>query len=477
MIEKLPPKLTNTLKPAAGDMSRAVSHIQGQAAPRLRQQPNADCFDSNSVTSVLNLPALIQNVSAHIEHYFDNVLCFPTAPKQEAQKQMNYLRYLLENPIEDPQIKRAVICKLAALGDINTPIKSKLLEYGVEICELEQITRLAEIPLSSEGRLYSLTGDSYDYHRLMIENDKSGSYSDFLLKNLASPPASEEFRLSCTQKVKASMELDPLKEFLLKYSKSNKGLAAHLYKTYYLTRLPNSVRKICQRICDEFGTKLFVENEKDPTTAQMVYEELSQWKKASNGSCKFPTLINLNKYEAYYLNNPKAGGHCDSDGSVHIKEDSKEAITFALRHELAHLNDTAPKKDRGIINGVNFNQIQWRGLYRKEFFRAGLSPSDIEYAYRNKKEFIAVAAAGDCSRYSKDFKRLLYKLGLPKYVFSLPPSNPNYIKNAEYIAALQQKYPQIQTLHDLKIYFALRLIDDVYIGQMPSDILKFVKEN
>ncbi len=43
----------------------------------------------------------------------------------------------------------------------------------------------------------------------------------------------------------------------------------------------------------------------------------------------------------------------------------------------------------------------------------------VDYAYTNKREFVAVAAEGDMSKYSKEFKSDLMKLGMPEWVFNL----------------------------------------------------------
>jgi hypothetical protein len=63
----------------------------------------------------------------------------------------------------------------------------------------------------------------------------------------------------------------------------------------------------------------------------------------------------------------------------------------------------------------------------KQFSKAGLGDAHIPYAYTNADEFIAVAAEGKMSEYSKPFKMLLRAFGMPKWAFKLE-ENPIKVK-------------------------------------------------
>ena len=77
-----------------------------------------------------------------------------------------------------------------------------------------------------------------------------------------------------------------------------------------------------------------------------------------------------------------------------------------------------------------------------EFLKAGINPKHIEYAYTNKSEFLAVAAEGDLSQYSPEFKEVLIKIGMPEYVFNLPIHDAD-VDNSAYIAQkILKKHPK-----------------------------------
>ena len=58
-----------------------------------------------------------------------------------------------------------------------------------------------------------------------------------------------------------------------------------------------------------------------------------------------------------------------------------------------------------------------------EFKRANpkISKSHFEYAFNNPKEFIAVAAEGDMSKYSQWFIDQLIEFGMPEWAVNLRP--------------------------------------------------------
>ena len=87
-------------------------------------------------------------------------------------------------------------------------------------------------------------------------------------------------------------------------------------------------------------------------------------------------------------------------------------------------------------------------LYRDEFLNAGIEPKHIEYAYKNRREFLAVAAEGDFTKYSPGFKEILRKLGMPNYVFDLEASSATK-ENCELLEKIRQENPTVKDFDEI----------------------------
>lgn len=362
------------------------------------------------------------------------------------KSKISNLGYLIGQNIKDSIIGKAVIDKIIELRGIGD------IHYDGLKKELDSLINLVEIDSSARNFSYPLMGDSYKYTRLSRESAEHSR----ILNELTQSPGNQKLSNYEARLFQNEIELDPLKSYLADNSESDAGLSKYLYDTYYIPRLSPKTKMICQKISDEFGTKLFVENESNPNAAQMVYKELSQWQRASKGEFLKPLTINLSRYDSYYVKLPKIGGYMyDFNKSVHVKKDSIKPMTWALRHELVHLNDNKFYEESGIINGIDVDKIIVREpeetdgtvgdliwdkcLYKEELFNGGLAHEKIKYAYTDKNEFIAVASEGDYSKYSPEFRDVLVKLGLPKYVFDMKPNNPEFVKNAKEIAEMKQE--------------------------------------
>lgn len=86
-----------------------------------------------------------------------------------------------------------------------------------------------------------------------------------------------------------------------------------------------------------------------------------------------------------------------------IKRLSESTASSAIRHEMTHLNDSKFCSEN-VIDGIDFNDIKQTRKYKSELEAAGISGYSLEYAYKDKKEFIAVAATGDHREYSKKLR-------------------------------------------------------------------------
>lgn len=316
----------------------------------------------------------------------------------------------------------------------------------------QRLVDLVGIYRSSKKISYNLSGDSYQYTKLSRKSDWITSKKhDEILDKLA---RTKNTKTSPTSIFERAMELDPLKSFLME--SRNKRLSKYLYDKYYLTSLNPELKEACQKISDEFGTCLFVENESNDTIAKLVYEELCEWKKVSQNTFTSPPVININRFESYYVNKTSLGFE---DGNVHIKYEDND-FKRTLRHELTHTNTSKYDEDIKIIdgktalvvNGVDIDTVlnPQTKLHKSEFFNAGLHNGRIEYAYKNRNEFLAVASEGDCSRYSASFRKILVKLGMPKWVFDMKPCCEEVLENAKILKSIQRKYPEIESTWQLK---------------------------
>lgn len=256
------------------------------------------------------------------------------------------------------------------------------------------------------------------------------------------------------------------------YSKKTKDNIKRLYKEKYLTLLPKATRERCEKIYDSFGVKMFLANENDKASLDFIYNELMEWQKASKGKAVLPPTLDLSVIKQGYIDKVfKSGGYHETY-SHNISLDGRylSDIKYALRHEIAHANDSKITQKDGIITvynkdgsteDINIDEIIVHKMvqatddngnpvfnldgtpfmvkakaddgtfdpdldkckYVEEFENAGIPYRHIPYAYTNKAEFLAVAAEGDYSKYSKEFKELLVKLGLPDWMFKMNEKN------------------------------------------------------
>lgn len=256
------------------------------------------------------------------------------------------------------------------------------------------------------------------------------------------------------------------------YSKKTKDNIKRLYKEKYLTLLPKATRERCEKIYDSFGVKMFLANENDTASLDFIYNELMEWQKASKGKAVLPPTLDLSVIKQGYIDKVfKSGGYHETY-SHNISLDGRylSDIKYALRHEIAHANDSKITQKDGIITvynkdgsteDINIDEIIVHKMvqatddngnpvfnldgtpfmvkakaddgtfdpdldkckYVEEFENAGIPYRHIPYAYTNKAEFLAVAAEGDYSKYSKEFKELLVKLGLPDWMFKMNEKN------------------------------------------------------
>lgn len=236
---------------------------------------------------------------------------------------------------------------------------------------------------------------------------------------------------------KKESKLEALKKYIIKNQKIDPEMTDYMYSEYYLKSLEPAQKQAHLKILDEFGTKTF--SVEDKKAAKLVYSELSSWKKAGGGEFNPPSVIDLSQIKTDYLGST-LGYYQNLNNNISLKGDSESTILEALRHEIMHGNDRSFQVKGKNINGVDFDAIKESGRYRNEFINGGLgSDGEINYAYTNKREFVAVAAQCEFSRFSDEFKEVLVKLGMPEWVFKMDVTNPIIKENADDVA-LMRKY-------------------------------------
>lgn len=128
---------------------------------------------------------------------------------------------------------------------------------------------------------------------------------------------------------------------------------------------------------------------------------------------------------------------------MHLNEPFRFFSRFSSDPELVKLVRSIMPSKKIKINGREDEILDFDNCkYREEFLKAGVDPEHIEYAYTNKSEFLSVAAEGDLSRYSPEFKQVLIKMGMPEYVFDLPIDDFNIETNIDVVEKILKKHPQ-----------------------------------
>lgn len=252
--------------------------------------------------------------------------------------------------------------------------------------------------------------------------------------------------------------------------KTNEKLQAHLYGIYIKNLdIPNSAKKQCKEIFSKYNVMIFPSLLSMDCIEDLEYieKELSAWSEASNGEADFPKAIVLNGIDVGYLGLTAGSNNLLTD-VIRLNGASYGNIMYAIRHELMHENDLLRRNFDSIGDdnvklikeimptktvggkGSSYPNLPERRVrdydrckYREEFLNAGIDPVHINYAYTNRNEFLAVAAEGDMSRYSPEFKEVLLKLGMPEFVFNLKVINSKIENNCRIMDIVKRANPEV----------------------------------
>ena len=250
-----------------------------------------------------------------------------------------------------------------------------------------------------------------------------------------------------------SAKTEMLMNYIKFYPKS--PVADHLYNSMYLKHLEDSgidssIIEGCKKVNNKYGVKISIsENnlvKRYSNLIESVDLEFSKWQNASGGTAVFPPVLDFNKAKVDWHQASASGGYYGGSsnhltGSIEQSIDTKERVELVLRHEMLHSNDISGKI-QGLDTWDLFDELcSYKTIiedgasttivdlenskYVDELRRAGISDDYIRYGYTEPAEFIAVAAQGDFSKYSPEFKQVLINLGTPAWVFNLDGQIPN----------------------------------------------------
>lgn len=257
---------------------------------------------------------------------------------------------------------------------------------------------------------------------------------------------------------KMDLKLEPMKKWMADNAKVDPKTADYLYSTKYLSTLAPEIKQACENISKDFGTKVFLGEAANETTAKYIYNELFEWKKAGGDKVTFPPTIDLSQVKQLYIKTKgPAAAYAMSDNKALYFNGAGEDLSnikWVTRHEMTHANDKLIEISEGIIksdehpdfdigdiishktkideNGNRVKELDnddyfipdyTKCKYRDELLAAGISEGHVDYAYQNKEEFIAVASEGDMSKYSPEMKADLIKMGMPEWMFKMKSKN------------------------------------------------------
>lgn len=207
--------------------------------------------------------------------------------------------------------------------------------------------------------------------------------------------------------------LDQLIDFC---KNNNNELSQYMYESVYLKNktLPPEILDTLLEINKEFGTKVFLPSNITPENIECVdfiKQELTEFKRASSDKAKYPPVIDLLKAKMEYIVPDEYGktlAYCETNnGSVSV--DGFEELKNSLRHEIAHANDNK------CLSRFQLSESELKNKFWQEYRKGGISEGHIGYAFKDPREFIAVALEGDMSKYSLEFINKLKEFGMPDW--------------------------------------------------------------
>lgn len=279
--------------------------------------------------------------------------------------------------------------------------------------------------ISYKGQKGSINKDAWEMLNERLKYSKKHPES----KRSYKPYDNAEYK-RVEQKIMNDENLVSLKNTIASSDNLSVAEKKRMYKQYYLDKLATDSRvskdviDTLEQIYEKHGVPVFLDKDLNPECVYMIAQELDNWQKASGGVAKFPTIIDTSVINPKYFNTGVVGYVQPARGNMSLR--GEYGIVSSLRHELAHLNDDVSGafgkfgKNQNFDFSENGEILKNKQWYREELKNAGISDSNIDYAYTNKREFVAVAAEGNLQAYSPEFRAVLVELGMPEWMFNLP---------------------------------------------------------
>lgn len=384
-----------------------------------------EVIKQNSIDCVKDNPVLINDI---LDRY--------SVSLSELMRRINIAKEKLES-VNDKKIKEFVnqtICNPESEFSKNLRISKNYFIAKDGIKELEKNELLLEADLGARNLYSPINGDAHEYYKLLDKKNSSDSAKvEDLQQQIAILKSDPEKQMDTYRAISnvskgdlfnESTRLEPLKLFIGKYATSEPIMANYLYEQCFLTKISdNDAKSLLRKIRDEFGTMVFVENNRSILYLDEIYSELLNWKIASKGQAKFPAVFDFSHTKKSFIRESDiyTKAYCrkwDSSISMPMITFKDSDFNDSIRHEMIHLNDTQDEK-YGVINGIDFDEIKQSQKYKSELQLAGIHGYSLEYAHQDKKEFVAVAGTGEWINYSDEFKQILVKLGMPECVADL----------------------------------------------------------
>ena len=380
---------------------------------------------------------------------------------------LNYIRDI------DAGLKN--ITNQTVLNELNTRLKKLAdIDYDTENCDksetgewdyflsLNEIAEIVDTYNTMTGKYSRFKAADMSIQDVFFDNSKPAAYAKSFREH--APENYANF-------IKALYKEGVKKHYLvtdfessrkteaLELLSNKKELLDYMYDKYYVSKIKNAkTKKLCREINAKYGTKVLLSNKtRDINLAlTVIRDELEAWTQVSGGKAKFPRIFDLNTCDLSYEN---GSAYTDIRGNLHY-QGAKIYTPEIIRHEIMHLNEPSmfgkycaePKlakfirsiiaSKKVVVDGQEKEVLDWENCkYREEFLKAGIEPDHVEYAYTNRNEFLAVAAEGDTRQYSQEFKNVLMKMGMPRYVFDLPTEDLDAEINAEMVKDILEEHP------------------------------------
>lgn len=308
--------------------------------------------------------------------------------------------------------------------EIELPQHIKDLEKKSIIQEFKSFLRyqylfIKEIlGLSSDENINEMKQIYYN----MTNKDVSNDYID-TRKNLLNK-VFEEFK-----------ESQRVEQFVDYCKNHNDEVSQYMYEEVYLKDC-DFAPEIKQRLVDinrQYGVKIFpnknLGNDAE-RCLKYIERELTAWKIASNGTAKYPPVIDFTISKRDYIDDKSAYGQSvtagfsesHANGAISLNGMTYKQVKHAFRHELMHSNDLKllSSFEEGFVVKEDDKIVAQKCKFYDDFVKLGISEGHIPYAYNNPMEFIAVAAESTkLNECSPEFKQTLIDFGMPEWMFDV----------------------------------------------------------